>query len=62
MCSAEPVQVLLQVKDNESLYPAFYKLTDSRSQITSCAYSCCWLYMRACALPCTSMASNAGWP
>jgi hypothetical protein len=28
---------VLQVKDNESLYPAFYKLTDSRSQITSCA-------------------------
>lgn len=27
----------MQVKDNESLYPAFYKLTDSRSQITSCA-------------------------
>ncbi|KAK9821108.1 hypothetical protein WJX81_006246 [Elliptochloris bilobata] len=29
------VSVQYQVKDNESLYPAFYKLTDSRSQITS---------------------------
>lgn len=53
VCPAEPVHASLQVKDNESLYPAFYKLTDSRSQITSCAFdafpicsvhSCCALH------------------
>ncbi len=39
ICVRTSLCAVLQVKDNESLYPAFYKLTDSRSQITSCAPS-----------------------
>ena len=62
VCSAETVHTSLQVKDNESLYPAFYKLTDSRSQITSCAFRFSWSTVCSRAVHCMSMAPCAVWP